>query len=182
MTEQMQKKRGRPRKGETRTKRVPKPNGRPLGRKPVGLKGTIGLSLGRPYIALLASIAEAEQRTMSAVARELIDRLRVRFGKLGHSLPAATFDLEEKPFNPNRNGDGEGDDASFTLGAGHKALLQAMAGIRETESYGVGKDRRLRNGKTPLIRDEIDRYAAEHGYEPVAAPIAEVAVSLGSSE
>lgn len=181
MTEQLQKKRGRPRKGETRPKRVPRPNGRPLGRKSASAKGAIGLSLGRAYIALLASIAEAEQRTMSAVARELIDRLRVRFGKLGHSLPEAVFDLEEKPFNPNRNGDGEGDDASFTLGAGHKALLQAMAEIRETESFGVGKGKRLRNGKTPLIREEIDRYAVENGYTPVAAPLAEVAVSLETS-
>lgn len=181
MTEQVKKKAGRPRKGEVRAKRVPKANGRPPGRKPVGQKGAIGLSLGRAYITLLAHIAETEQRTMSAVTRELIDRLRVRFVRMGHSLPAATFDLEEKPFNPNRNGEGEGDDASFTLGTGHKALLQAMAGIRETESYGVGKDRRLRNGKTPLIREEIDRYAAEHGYEPVAAPIAEVAVSLETS-
>ena len=182
MTEQVKKKAGRPRKGEVRPKRVPKATGRPPGRKPASLKGSTALSLGRPYIDLLASIAEEEQRTMSSVVRGLVDRLRLRFVKAGHSLPAATFDLEERPFNPNRNGEGEGDDASFTLGAEHKALLYAMAKIREEESYGVGKGERLRNGKTPLVREEIDRYAVEHGYQPVSRPIETVLVSLETSQ
>ncbi len=162
---------GRPKKGSdyipVRMRKQPKPEKPPKVAKKMGRPKTresypvgASFSLGRNYIDLLDEMAENLQITKSAIVRDCINRLAVRFG-----FPQATFEFNELPFRPTAAS--EGNDAFFTLGDNHKALLARMRKVRDDANDGKPAGRRLPKGTTQLLREEIDRLAVEHGYEPL---------------
>lgn len=156
---------GRPSAGEVRPKeRHHATVGRPTGRKPrpVGVKGTF--RLGTDYIALLNAISNRQEESKSALMRTMINRLAKRF-----KLPKATYELDPQPYRPSSE-DQTGPMIIFTLGKEFLARLDKMAELREDANLGLDSDKRLLPGRTQLLREEIDRYAAENGYEPVNPP------------
>ena len=157
--------RGRPAKGEVRPQRTKRTVGRPKAPVKAQEGAPTSFSIGRAYIDLLDSISEAEQRNKSAIIRECINRLAARFG-----LPSAFMDVTERDYLPVPTQSGDGDDATFTLGDSHKALLQQMGKIRHRANTGKPQEKRLNGGMTQLLRDELDRYASEKGFDPVNPP------------
>lgn len=174
MTERLRSNRGRPKKGvakkppRVRRDRV----GRPTGREPREQQGYDTMRIGVAYIRLLNEISIAEERNKSAIVRDCIDRLRAYFVAGGYELPPATFDGEEAPFVAAKMGEPKGDMTTFTLGAAHKELLSRMGQIRNRSNWRSQPGENLgAGGKTQLLRDELDRYAAEHGFTPVKPPV-----------
>lgn len=156
---------GRPANGEVRPKTARHATvGRPRGRKPrpVGVKGTF--RLGTDYIALLNTISNREEISKSALMRDMINRLAKRF-----NLPEATYELDPQPYRPSSD-DQTGPMIIFTLGKQFLALLDRMAELREDANLGLDIGQRLLPGRTQLLREEVDRYAAENGYDPVNPP------------
>lgn len=162
--------RGRPKKGEVRpgTKRrvrVQENVGRPIGRTPKAAGASF--SLGKSYIDLLTAISDDLQETRSAIIRQCINRLAQRFG-----LSQATFESEEAAYRPGEPA--VGDDTFLVLGDSHKALLTQMRELRYDANMGKPAERRLKDGATQMLREELDRLAIEHGYDPINPPIDKV--------
>ena len=148
---------GRPKKTEIRPKSG-KPN--PVGRPRTGKAPGASFSLGRDYIERLDELSDQLQMAKSAIVRDCINRLATRFG-----FPQATFDYDDQVYRPSTGS--FGDDAYFSLGDNHKALLERMRKVRDDANDGKPAERRRMGGTTQLLREEIDRFAVEHGYEPI---------------
>lgn len=174
VTELMRSNRGRPKKGTA--KKPPRIRrdkvGRPSGREPRENQGYDTMRIGVAYVRLLNKISIKEERNKSGIVRDCIDRLRLYFVAGGFNLPPAVFDGEEAPFIAAKIGEPTGDMTTFTMGAAHKELLSRMGQIRNRSNWRSQPGENLgAGGKTQLLRDEIDRYAAEHGFTPVAPPV-----------
>lgn len=133
--------------------------GRPAGRH-AERPAAASFSLGQDYIQLLNTLSEQLQVNKSAIVRDCINRLATRF-----KFQQAKYDHDEIAYRPPT--DSAGDDAMFSLGDAHKALLDRMGKLREEANIGKPKGVRLVGGKTQLLRDEIDRLAVDHGVEPL---------------
>ena len=159
--------RGRPKRGEIRPgkKPVKETVGRPIGR--VQKAPGASFSLGKSYIDLLSTISDDLQETRSAIIRQCINRLARRF-----NLPQATFEVDEAPWRPSEPA--EGDDTYLVLGDSHKALLAQMRELRYVSNMGKPAERRLKDGATQMLREELDRLAVEHDYDPINPPIEKV--------
>lgn len=179
---------GRPRKGEVRVPPEPVPVEGPFGRgrprkgevRKGATKGrrerqprpvAAAFSLGIDYIELLNTMSDALQVNKSAIVRTCINRLALRFG-----LPPAEYEYDEAEYRPATGS--VGNDAMFSLGDNFKELLDKMGDIRMRANIGKRKEVRLNGGKTQLLRDEIDRYAAELGHEPIK-PLTEKVIASG---
>lgn len=150
---------GRPKKNEIRPEKIRYDHvGRPRGRS--GKIPGASFSLGRDYIERLDELSDQLQMAKSAIVRDCINRLAVRF-----DFPQASFDYDEPTYRPPSGA--VGDDAYFSLGDNHKALLERMRRTRDDANDGKPAERRRMGGTTQLLREEIDRFAVEHGYEPI---------------
>lgn len=148
---------GRPKRTEIRPAAS---NPRPVGRPRTGKAPGASFSLGRDYIERLDELSDQLQMAKSAIIRDCVNRLALRFG-----FPQASFDYEEQSYRPSAGS--FGDDAYFSLGENHKALLERMRKVRDDANDGKPAERRRMGGTTQLLREEIDRFAVEHGLEPI---------------
>lgn len=150
---------GRPKVTENRIVREKRPKaGRPQGSSERAAGGTY--SLGHDYIERLNALSDQLQMTKSAIIRDCINRLATRFG-----FEQASFDHEEQGYRPSQGSSGI--NAYFRLGDNHRDLLERMRKIRDDANDGKPAGRRRMGGATELLREELDRFAVEHGYEPL---------------